>query len=190
MNKILRKITLLSIITIILLVTANCEIISPEKKEDNSALLALALLSSSQSSSRAPGVYISGKLVGSDSTTAIANATITIKGRGEAAAIVRTGVTATTPAGFYQNVLSTGTSPVTLYGNTTGTPTNATRDTECGTTVVSMYSTSTTNRVICDSSALDATAKTSGISDALIAVDTEVGTITSGADGTFSQIKF
>jgi hypothetical protein len=46
-----------------------------------------------------------------------------------------------------------------------------------------------TNRVICDSSTLDATAKSSGISDSLIAADTEVGTITSGADGTFSQIK-
>lgn len=189
MNKILKKLTLLSIITIMLLVTANCDIISPEKKENNSALLALALLSSSQTSSRAPGIYISGKLVGSDSSTAIANATITIKGRGETAAIVRTGVAATTPAGFYQNVLSTGTSPVTLYGNTTGTPTNATRDTECGTTVVSMYSASITNRVICDSSTLDATAKSSGISDSLIAADTEVGTITSGADGTFSKIK-
>ena len=189
MNKILKKLTLLSIITIMLLVTANCDIISPEKKENNSALLALALLSSSQTSSREPGIYISGKLVGSDSSTAIANATITIKGRGETAAIVRTGVAATTPAGFYQNVLSTGTSPVTLYGNTTGTPTNATRDTECGTTVVSMYSASITNRVICDSSTLDATAKSSGISDSLIAADTEVGTITSGADGTFSKIK-
>lgn len=168
----------------LVLTLSNCQ----EKKKDNTGLAAIALLSSSQTT-RAPGIYVSGRLVGSDSSTAITNATITLKGRGETSAIVRTGVTASTPAGFYQNVLSTGTSPITLYGNTTGTPSLATRDAECGATVVAMYSARTTNRVICDSSTLDATAKSSGISDALIASGTTVGTIPVDSSGVFTAVK-
>lgn len=184
MNKLTNKSFTALLMLGLVLTFSNCE----EKKKDNSALVALAALSS-QSTTRAPGIYISGRLVGSDSATAIANTTITLKGRGETSAIVRTGVTASTPAGFYQNVLSTGTSPVTLYGNTTGTPSLATRDSECGATVVAMYSARTTNRVICDSSSLDAVAKSAGISDSLIASGTTVGTITTGTDGSFTAIK-
>jgi|JI10StandDraft_1071094.scaffolds.fasta_scaffold02378_9 hypothetical protein len=198
MNKILRKIALLGIISIMLSMTINCDILFPKKKtNNNAALVGLAILASRQNSSRAPGIYISGKLVGADSTTAIANATITFTGRGENAAIVRTGTAAntTTPFGFYQNVISTagagGTpQPVTMYGSTTsGAPTNTTRDTECGSTVVAMYSASTTTRVVCDSSTLDTNAKSAGISDSLITKGTAVGTITSGADGTFSGVR-
>jgi hypothetical protein len=176
----------------------NCDLLFPKKEEDNSlTLAALALGLQSRNTGRAAGVYISGQLVGSNGSTPIANATITFTGRGENSAIVRTGTAAntTTPFGFYQNVISTagagGTpQPATMYGSTTsGAPTNATRDTECGTTVVSMYSASTTNRVICDSSTLDSAAKSAGILDSLVAKSNVVGTITTDGSGNFSGIR-
>ncbi len=177
------------LITLVSFMAINCP---PDKKPNNNLGLAAVLLSQQNASGRANGVYISGRLVGADGTTAIAGSTITITARNESSAIARLGVTATAPAGFYQNVISLAGAggnpqPATLYGSTTaGAPTNTTRDSECGATVVAMYSASITNRVICDSSALDASARAVGVSDALVGAGTVVGTITVGSDGSFT----
>jgi hypothetical protein len=189
MKEIITKSLSVWLIAVILSTFTNCQNILDNQKDNTSKNRSLVALGTILEY-RAPGIYVSGKLVGSDSSTAIGNATITFKGRGESAAIVRSGVTATTPAGFYQNVLSVGTSPVTLYGSSTsGAPSIASRDTDCGSTVVAMYSSTTTRRIICDSTTLDAVAKTYGVSDSLIASGTSVGTVTTGADGKFTAIR-
>lgn len=203
MNQFKNKILLLGIITTIIV---NCNILSPEKKKDNSGLAALALLSGQQNTSRTPGIYISGKVVGADGKTAIANAKITIEGRGENSAIVKgcytagalntcSTVNANRTQGFYKDVLSDGasngaTQPITLYGSTTsGAPAASAVTTDCGSTVATFYATQTRTRTVCDSSTLDTTAKSSGILDTLIPAGTNVGTITAGSDGSFSAVS-
>ncbi|MBK8397823.1 MAG: hypothetical protein IPL26_21620 [Leptospiraceae bacterium] len=183
MKKILKKFSI-ALTGFLLLAVINCGILFKEKDDaqKNRNLVALGILA--ELDLRVPGIYVSGKLVEKDGVTPIPNSTITITGRGESAAINRSG----TPIGFYQNVLSTGASPVTLYGNISGIPSLTTRDAECGTALVTMYSPMpASTRVICDSTALDVTAKSFGVSDSLIALNAAAGTITSGADGSFTS---
>lgn len=207
MNKILRKITLLGITTIMLSLSANCNILFPEKKKNNNAaVVGLAILASRQNNTRASGIYISGKVVGSDSKTAIANAVITIEGRGENSAIAKgcyaagalstcSTVNANRPQGFYKDVLSDGansgaTQPITLYGSTTaGAPASSAISTDCGSTVASFYGSQTVTRTVCDSSTLDSAATSAGILNSQITSGTVVGTITAGSDGSFSAVR-
>jgi hypothetical protein len=207
MKKILTQSFLVALLASILFSTTNCDLFKKEKKNNNALALAAIALSQRNSTARTPGVYISGKVVGANGTTAIGSQTLTIKGRGENAAIVKactwTGgnknaCAITSPAGFYKDVLSLGTAPVppvTQYGSvTTGAPTVANRDSDCGATVVAAFATSTvavtgTDRVVCDGTTLDPGAVSAGVSSALIASGTVVGTIPLAADGTFTAVR-
>ena len=193
MKEILFKKISIALTGILLLAVTNCDTLFKEKDdtEKNRNFVTLGIIAGLDL--RAPGIYISGKLVGTDAVTPIANTTITLTGRGENAAINRSG----TPVGYYQNVLSTGTNPITKYDvAVAGQPSIASRDAECTTTLIVAYgNTAGVNgtptpaaRVICDSTTLDATAKSFGISESLIADGTAAGTITSGADGSFKSV--
>ena len=198
------------LITLVSLHLTNCPLFQTEDKPNNNLGIAALFLASQQraAQSRANGIYISGRLVGADGTTAIANTTITIVGRGENSTIVKAcgwsagakslctaGSATAATGGFFRDVISNGTTPSTLYGSTaTGAPTIAQRDSECGATVVAAYATSAvaltgTDRVVCDGTSLDSGAKAVGILDTLVANNVTVATITTGADGRFTAVK-
>ena len=82
MNKILRKIALLGITSIMLSMTINCDILFSRERKTKccfgriSPLLPVKIVQEHQE-------FIYQENSGTDSTTAIANATITFTGRGE-----------------------------------------------------------------------------------------------------------
>jgi hypothetical protein len=191
----MKKIILL-ILTLLIIQDCNLLEDKDQYKSRNQAIFTYGV--ATRPRPRDNGIYLSGTLVGVDGRTAIANSTITIEGRGENAAILKSCLTsgarntcgATTPAGFYREVLSVGTQPLTLYGSpATGAPTTAQRDSECGSTLTNMYSASTIDRVVCDSTQLDQGAKNVGVIDTLISAGTVVGTFTTDASGNFGPVR-
>jgi|GEM_PF-67484 len=125
-----------------------------------------------------------------------------------------------TPAGFYREVVSQGTlasstanqaaqytaaantvpttfngvnvtaQPSTLYGGGGSNPTTTQRDSECGSDVLATFGSTTNRRVVCDSSTLADAAVAANIQAAVVSNDTDVATITTNAEGNFTNVPF